>query len=214
MWRPPRPARRHASWRRVKKALTGARKIRRLREFFDEPPAGAEPRASLPASRSAHRALTPASWSPISKAAGRRRSTRKSTAGAAWPRTTAHQILQDPPRCRAYLVHASVRQPVFTLLAHRSLLVDVGVARRMPRPSRFSVAKFDTLRLHLVKIAVRVVGMKTQIRLHLPASCPNQAILRIALGRTPRFITSMTGHSTPLLKPIHRKPQTQPVIPQ
>ena len=30
----------------------------------------------------------------------------------------------------------------------------------------------DTLRLHLVKIAARVVEMKTMIRVHLPTSCP------------------------------------------
>ena len=39
------------------------------------------------------------------------------------------------------------------------------------------VAQFDTLRLRLVKIAARVVEMKTMIRVHLPTSCPSQEIL-------------------------------------
>jgi hypothetical protein len=34
------------------------------------------------------------------------------------------------------------------------------------------VAQFDTLRLRLIKIAARVVEMKTMIRVHLPTSCP------------------------------------------
>lgn len=59
----------------------------------------------------------------------------------------------------------------------------------MPRRSTWRVAQFDTLRLRLVKIAARVVEMKTQIRLHLPSACPYQAILRTVLGRLPRLVT-------------------------
>lgn len=64
-----------------------------------------------------------------------------------------------------------------------------GLRASMPKRSRFAVAQFDTLRLRLIKIAARVVEMKTQIRLHLPTSCPDQAILRIVLGRIPRLVT-------------------------
>jgi hypothetical protein len=59
----------------------------------------------------------------------------------------------------------------------------------MPKRSLWRVAQFDTLRLRLVKIAARVVEMKTQIRLHLPTACPYQAILRTVLGRLPRLVT-------------------------
>jgi hypothetical protein len=45
------------------------------------------------------------------------------------------------------------------------------------------------LRLRLIKIAARVVELKTQIRLHLPTACPYQAILRVVLGRMPRLVT-------------------------
>jgi len=51
------------------------------------------------------------------------------------------------------------------------------------------VAQFDTLRLRLIKIAARVVEMKTMLRVHLPTSCPGQDILRFALGRIPRLVT-------------------------
>jgi len=49
--------------------------------------------------------------------------------------------------------------------------------------------QFDTLRLRLIKIAARVVELKTQIRLHLPSVCPYQSILRTVLGRLPRLLT-------------------------
>ena len=64
-----------------------------------------------------------------------------------------------------------------------------GLRAAMPKRSRFAVAQFDTLRLRLIKIAARVVEIKTQIRLHLPTSCPDQAILRIVLARIPRLVT-------------------------
>jgi hypothetical protein len=64
-----------------------------------------------------------------------------------------------------------------------------GLRAAMPKRSCFAVAQFDTLRLRLIKIAARVVEMKTQIRLHLPTSCPDQRILRIVLDRIPRLVT-------------------------
>src|SRR5215211_3942722 len=59
----------------------------------------------------------------------------------------------------------------------------------MPKRSQWRVAQFDTLRLRLIKIAARVVELKTQIRLHLPTACPHQAILWVVLGRIPRLVT-------------------------
>jgi hypothetical protein len=64
-----------------------------------------------------------------------------------------------------------------------------GLRAAMPKRSRFAVAQFDTLRLRVIKIAARVVEMKTHIRLHLPTSCPDQAILRIVLDRIPQLVT-------------------------
>jgi hypothetical protein len=57
----------------------------------------------------------------------------------------------------------------------------------MPKRSTWRVAQFDTMRLRLVKLAARVVALKTRVMLHLPTACPDQAILRHALERLPRL---------------------------
>jgi len=57
----------------------------------------------------------------------------------------------------------------------------------MPRRSSWRTLQFDTLRLHLIKLAVRVVEMKTQVKLHLPSSASCQSILAFVLGRMPRL---------------------------
>ena len=57
----------------------------------------------------------------------------------------------------------------------------------MPKRSTWRVVQFDTLRLRLIKIATRVVALKSRVMLHLPSACPNQAILRLALQRLPRL---------------------------
>ena len=59
----------------------------------------------------------------------------------------------------------------------------------MPRRSSWRVAQFDTLRLRLIKIATRIVEMKTKIKVHLPTSAPDQSTFRLVLGRLPRLIT-------------------------
>src|SRR4051794_21497412 len=59
----------------------------------------------------------------------------------------------------------------------------------MPKRSSWRTAQFDTLRLRLVKLAARVVALKTRIMLHLPSTCPDQAIMRLALERLPRLIS-------------------------
>jgi len=58
----------------------------------------------------------------------------------------------------------------------------------MPRRSSWRVAQFDTLRLRLIKLAVRVDVLKRQIRLHLPRATPDQAIFALALTRMSRLI--------------------------
>jgi hypothetical protein len=48
-----------------------------------------------------------------------------------------------------------------------------------PRKSPWRRAQFDTLRLHLVKLAATIVEKKTRIIVTLPASCPQQGLLRL-----------------------------------
>ncbi len=57
----------------------------------------------------------------------------------------------------------------------------------MPKRSTRCIAQFDTLRLRLVKLATRVVALKTRVMLHLPSACRDKAILRLALERMPRL---------------------------
>jgi len=57
----------------------------------------------------------------------------------------------------------------------------------MPRRSRWRVAQFDTLRLRLIKLAVRIEVLRTQVRLHLPKTTPDQAIFTLLLTRMPRL---------------------------
>ena len=57
----------------------------------------------------------------------------------------------------------------------------------MPRRSSWRVMQFDTLRLRLVKPAVRVADLKRQIKLHVSTSTPDQAIFTLLLGRLPRL---------------------------
>jgi len=59
----------------------------------------------------------------------------------------------------------------------------------LPRRSRFAVAQFDTLRLRVIKIAARVMEMKTQIRVSLPSSCPDEPLMRLLLQKIPRLVT-------------------------
>jgi Transposase DDE domain group 1 len=59
----------------------------------------------------------------------------------------------------------------------------------MPKTSSWRVAQFDTLRLRLVKIAARIVELKTQIKVHLPTSAPDRAVVRLVLERLPRLVT-------------------------
>jgi hypothetical protein len=57
----------------------------------------------------------------------------------------------------------------------------------LPKRSPWRRAQFDTIRLRLIKIAARVVEMKTRITVHLPNSCPAAPVLRLLLERLPRM---------------------------
>jgi hypothetical protein len=57
----------------------------------------------------------------------------------------------------------------------------------MPRRSFWRVAQFDTWRLRLIKLAVRVEVLKKQVRLHLPDATPDQAIFALILSRMSRL---------------------------
>jgi hypothetical protein len=84
--------------------------------------------------------------------------------------------------------HATANQ--FRLFLHAGAYwIMWGLRMSTPKRSLWRTAQFDTLRLRLVKIAARVIEMKTMIRVHLPTSCPAQKILNCVLGRIPRLMT-------------------------
>src|SRR6201987_1452839 len=62
-----------------------------------------------------------------------------------------------------------------------------SMRRVMPKRSAWRVMQFDTLRLRLVKLPARAVELKTQLKIHLPSSPPDQAIFAMLLGRLPRL---------------------------
>jgi hypothetical protein len=64
-----------------------------------------------------------------------------------------------------------------------------SMRRVMPKHSVWRVMQFDTLRLRLIKLAARVVELKTQVKIHLPSSAPDQAIFAMLLDRLPRLVT-------------------------
>ena len=64
-----------------------------------------------------------------------------------------------------------------------------SMRRVMPKRSAWRVVQFDTLRLRLIKLAARVVELKTQLKIHLPSSAPDQAIFAMLLARLPRLVT-------------------------
>ena len=79
-----------------------------------------------------------------------------------------------------------------------------GLRVSMPKRSMWRVAQFDTLRLRLIKIAARVVEMKTMIRVHLPTSCPAQDILRFALERNRASSPEQRGARPQNANPSHQ----------
>ena len=64
-----------------------------------------------------------------------------------------------------------------------------SMRRVMPRRSLWRVMQFDTLRLRLIKLAARIVELKTLLKIHLPSSAPDQAIFALLLSRLPRLVT-------------------------
>ena len=64
-----------------------------------------------------------------------------------------------------------------------------SMRRVMPKRSAWRVVPFDTLRLRLIKLAARVVELKTQLKIHLPSSAPDQPIFAMLIARLPRLVT-------------------------
>ena len=80
----------------------------------------------------------------------------------------------------------------FRLFLHAAAyLLMWNLRAQMPKKSVWRNLQFDTIRLRLIKIAARVVEMKTQIKIQLPTATPlvYQTILRCVLPRLTRLVT-------------------------
>ena len=72
----------------------------------------------------------------------------------------------------------------FRLILHTAAYwLMLTLRQAAPNRSPLAVAEFNTLRLHLIKIAARIVERLARIRIHLPSACPQAAILRTIATR-------------------------------
>jgi hypothetical protein len=88
------------------------------------------------------------------------------------------QLASDRTSCR------DPRANQFRLILHTAAYwLMLAVRKAMPKRSPLYRAEFATLRLHLIKIAARVVEGAARIRISLPSACPNAALFRHLAGR-------------------------------
>ena len=88
------------------------------------------------------------------------------------------QLASDRTSCR------DPRANQFRLILHTAaywLMLDMRKA--VPARSPLFRAEFATLRLHLIKIAARVIEGTARIRISLPSACPHAALFRHLVGR-------------------------------
>jgi len=88
------------------------------------------------------------------------------------------QLASDRTSCR------DPRANQFRLILHTAaywLMLDMRKA--VPGRSPLFRAEFATLRLHLIKIAARVIESTARIRISLPSACPHAALFRHLVGR-------------------------------
>ena len=91
------------------------------------------------------------------------------------------QLASDRTSC-----HSATANQVRLALATAAFWLMHTVRAAIPEGHGLARAEFHTLRLRLLKIAVRVVEHATRIRAHLPTSCLEKALFRqIALSLAP-----------------------------
>ena len=91
------------------------------------------------------------------------------------------QLASDRTSC-----HAATANQIRLMLATASFWLMHTVRAAIPEGHALARAEFHTIRLRLMKIAVRVVEHASRIRAHLPSSCVEKALFRnLALGLSP-----------------------------
>jgi hypothetical protein len=88
------------------------------------------------------------------------------------------QLASDRTSCR------DPKANQFRLILHTAAYwLLLSVRKAVPKRSPLFRAEFATLRLHLIKIAARVVEGAARIRISLPSACPDAALFRHLAGR-------------------------------
>jgi hypothetical protein len=88
------------------------------------------------------------------------------------------QLASDRTSCR------DPRANQFRLILHTAAYwLMLEIRKAVPVRSPLFRAEFTTLRLHLIKIAARVVEGAARIRVSLPSACPDAALFRQLAGR-------------------------------
>jgi hypothetical protein len=87
------------------------------------------------------------------------------------------QLSSDRTSCR------DPRANQFRLILHTAAYWLMHAMRKaVPKRSSLFRAEFATLRLHLIKIAARIVEGAARIRIALPSACPDAALFRHLVG--------------------------------
>ena len=91
------------------------------------------------------------------------------------------QLASDRTSC-----HSAVANQVRLVLHTAAFWLMAVVRSAIPEANPLAKAEFSTMRERLIKIGARVIEHIARIRIHLPTSCPEQALFsQIALGLMP-----------------------------
>ena len=91
------------------------------------------------------------------------------------------QLASDRTSC-----HSAIANQIRLMLTTAAFWLMHTVRAAIPEGHALARAEFHTIRLRLLKIAVRVVEHASRIRAHLPASCVEKTLFRsLALGLSP-----------------------------
>ena len=89
-----------------------------------------------------------------------------------------------------------------------------GRRASMPKRSMWRVAQFDILRLRLIKVAARVVELKTMIKIHLPTAGAGRAEPRADAHPTPRHLSDGAQRPEHRACPVNPKPPSHAIWPK
>jgi Transposase DDE domain group 1 len=87
------------------------------------------------------------------------------------------QLASDRTSCRSPLANQ-----VRLVLHTAAYWLVLGVREAIPAGHKLATAEFNTIRLHLLKIAARIGETATRVRIAFAAACPHARLLRVLAG--------------------------------